>query len=348
MINYVEAQIRSISVHYVGSVIEQEGIKSTQRSIVPSDPALESMLLNYFFKNAKNPEYSTFSYPNGDLVMNPVFNIVNNIFDDPDSLHEQSVHIAKHLYERSNYPNIRPGELFIGYIHAVLVDDEMVDAIVIFKSEGKDSFIQIDPIATGFDLTPHNGISPSKVDKGCIIFNTEQEDGYKLSIIDKGGKVEAARYWTDDFLKIAPRPDNYHQTKDHITLTEAFIKERLKPLHEIDKTEEADILNRSHKYFKGNETYDDQGYENKVFQEEQTIAEFKEYKKDFQEERKIELEESFPISLDAVKKQAKIFKSVLKLDKNFHIYIHGDRSKIRKGVDEEGNKFYQVYYDSEQ
>ena len=46
-------------------------------------------------------------------------------------------------------------------------------------------------------------------------------------------------------------------------------------------------------------------------------------------------------------KQEKSFKSVLKLDKNFHIYIHGDRQLIEKGTDADGRKFYKVYYDKE-
>ncbi|MBK9193468.1 MAG: hypothetical protein IPO17_00460 [Flavobacteriales bacterium] len=61
----------------------------------------------------------------------------------------------------------------------------------------------------------------------------------------------------------------------------------------------------------------------------------------------MELADNFEISAHAVKRQARIFKSVLKLDKNFHIYIHGDRNRIEQGVDEQGRKFYKIYYDKE-
>lgn len=36
-------------------------------------------------------------------------------------------------------------------------------------------------------------------------------------------------------------------------------------------------------------------------------------------------------------------KLVVKLDKNFHIYIHGDKEKIEKGEDSKG-KFIKLYY----
>lgn len=37
-------------------------------------------------------------------------------------------------------------------------------------------------------------------------------------------------------------------------------------------------------------------------------------------------------------------KLVIRLDKNFHVYIHGNRSKIEEGKDEKG-KFVKLYYD---
>jgi hypothetical protein len=61
-----------------------------------------------------------------------------------------------------------------------------------------------------------------------------------------------------------------------------------------------------------------------------------------------DMEENFEISAHAVKRQAKIFKSVLKLDKNFHIYIHGNREMIEKGFDEAvGKHYYKLFFDSE-
>jgi hypothetical protein len=55
----------------------------------------------------------------------------------------------------------------------------------------------------------------------------------------------------------------------------------------------------------------------------------------------------FDISTSAVKRQSKVFKNVLKLDRNFHIYIHGDRELIEKGVDPDGRKYYKIFYKEE-
>jgi len=48
-----------------------------------------------------------------------------------------------------------------------------------------------------------------------------------------------------------------------------------------------------------------------------------------------------------VKKQARIFKTVLKLDKNFRIYIHGNRELIEQGVEKDGRKYYKIYFEQE-
>ena len=58
------------------------------------------------------------------------------------------------------------------------------------------------------------------------------------------------------------------------------------------------------------------------------------------------LSDEFAINDAAVKKNARIFKSVIKLDKNFHIYIHGDRKLIQQGQDENG-KYYMLYFEEE-
>lgn len=47
---------------------------------------------------------------------------------------------------------------------------------------------------------------------------------------------------------------------------------------------------------------------------------------------------------DLTDKIAGLTKSVIKLDKNFHIYIHGRRDKIQEGEDGKG-KFIKLYYD---
>ena len=41
-----------------------------------------------------------------------------------------------------------------------------------------------------------------------LIFNSEKESGYLVSIIDTTNKTDAA-YWKDDFLQVMPRENEW-------------------------------------------------------------------------------------------------------------------------------------------
>ncbi|HPT12035.1 MAG TPA: nucleoid-associated protein, partial [Bacteroidales bacterium] len=89
-------------------------------------------------------------------------------------------------------------------------------------------------------------------------------------------------------------------------------------------------------------------FENSVLQDKVIIESFRAFDESFREEKNINVPDIFGINPSAVKKQVKVFKSVLKLDRNFHIYIHGNRELIERGVDENGRKYYKIFYDNEE
>ena len=74
------------------------------------------------------------------------------------------------------------------------------------------------------------------------------------------------------------------------------------------------------------------------------IKSFRNFDSNYRQDNDIVLLDSFEISPQAVKKQARVFKNVLKLDKNFHIYIHGNRELIEQGMEKDGRKYYKIYY----
>ncbi len=83
-----------------------------------------------------------------------------------------------------------------------------------------------------------------------------------------------------------------------------------------------------------------------MLQDEEVIESFGNFKSDYEQDMQVSISEDFAISEAAVKKQSRGFKSVIKLDKNFHIYVHGDRKMLEQGADEKG-KYYRLYFDEE-
>jgi hypothetical protein len=77
------------------------------------------------------------------------------------------------------------------------------------------------------------------------------------------------------------------------------------------------------------------------------IESFRRFGSQYVQNNDYDIAASFDISPEAVKKQSRIYKSVLKLDKNFHIYIHGRTDLIEKGMEMDGRKYYKIYYQDE-
>jgi hypothetical protein len=255
--------------------------------------------------------------------------------------------IAKLLYEQSMHPKIKEGELNIAYFSNVVLGDELVDAIGIFKSESNVPFIKMESQKSKFKINHDYGFEIKGMDKGCIIFNTDSKVGYKILIVDNVNKSTEAQYWRDDFLKIKPVSDEFHQTNQFLGITKNFVTKKLSEEFEVSKTDKIDLLNRSVEYFKTHDSFDKKEFENEVFQDSGIIKSFRNFDSSYREENYIPLTDNFDISPQAVKKQARAFKNVLKLDKNFHIYIHGNSDLIEQGIDKDGRKYYKIYFDKE-
>lgn len=271
------------------------------------------------------------------------------IFNDPGIFHKNSQQIARHLYDVSNHPKIKPGELYVTYFKGLQIEGEMFNAIGIFKSESKETYLKVYPDEDGFKMEyEQEAISIKKLDKGCLIFNTEKEEGYKVAVTDNTNKGGETVYWIDDFLKLNIRNDDYNQTHNALSIYKDFVTKKLDEVHDITKAQKIDMLNRSMNYFKEKEACDMDEFSNEVIGDAKGISSFKEYKHNYEKEYETAIADNFDISIQAVKKQSRNYKSVLKLDKNFHIYIHGNNELIEKGFDEKMNmNYYKVYFREE-
>lgn len=347
MINRIDASLNSLVVHRIGKGSEKEGVSYSESEVHIPHPGIEDALLTLMLDSFSSPEFFTF---NEERIQNetlPMLNPVKMIFEQPNTLLEHSKAIAKLLYQHSEHPNIKSGDLLVSFLKDVLVDDELVDALAIVKVENLQTFLQLHAENEHYNVKLLDGIQLNKVDKACLIFNTEAEQGYKICAVDKVSSNSEAKFWMEDFLCLEARTDDFYFTKNYIQATKQFIQDRMKPIYETDTADEAVIMNRSLNFLTHEEDFDANEYERRIFKDEAVIADFKEYKQDFANERDVRLAEDFKISPAAIKNQSKVFKSVLKLDKNFHVYIHGNREMIEKGVDEMGRKFYKLFYNEE-
>lgn len=345
MINLFNAQIETLSVHQVNNKFRGEGVFMTETPYSLTDE-IAPLLKEYFFKpfREKDEDYFRFEH-DVDLKFHTMHNIATSIFQNPNSAHDQSKKIARHLYDQSGHPHIKSGELYVAYLTNVSIDNNVVDAIGIFKSEIKTDFIQFDKEESSLKMRLEQGVNLGKLDKGVLIFNYKKDEGYKILTIDSNRYD--ARYWLEHFLGLDIFEDENFHTKKYLKFCQDFAKEVVLPAE--DKKEEVMFLNRSVDYFAKNDDFEETNFLNEVIDNPDLIAEFKNYKVDKGEKYSIEDVSSFPISNKAVTEARKKFKNVINLDTNITIKLDFVNPEsvdkfVEKGWDEERQMYYYLVY----
>ena len=337
--------IISIAISQVGNKINNESLLYS-RTIVPCSEAIKENLIEFFLSQFRIEEYYQL-FHEVSLSINEVFVYVSQIFDNPDTLYEQSVNLAQYLYNQSTHPKIKGGEFYTVYFKDCIVDGETVDAVGLFKSENKDTFLKVLREGGNFNLESEQGINIKKLDKGCLIFNKERENGYVVAVVDNTNKGIEAQYWIDDFLHIRQRKDEYANTQNIMAMAKNFVTKELSQKFDVTKADQIDLLNRSLEFFKEKDTFDIEDFANEVIGQPEVIESFNNFKRNYETENDIVIDDNFAISNNAFKKQQRSYKRVIRLDKKIQIIIDGNRDHVEQGEDEKG-KYYKVYYREEE
>lgn len=343
MLDFSEVELSRLAIHQVGNKNNEEGIIISEQEVAVNG-SIASLLTTYFTKPFKADEFYNFAHESS-LNLNEVYMYAKNIFNDKTALLLQSINLAKHLYEQSIYPQIKSGELYVAYFDNCYLDEELTEVVGIFKSEQKETFLKVYPEGKSFAVNRDDGININKLDKGCLIINENSDKGYKVLLVDNTNKGEDAKYWKEFFLNVKPQEDDFYHTKNYLQLCKDFSVEAFP---EADRIDQMSLVQESAKFFKEEDTFDKVHFHEKVLQEPEIIQAFEDYKGSYQEKNDVAMFDEFDINSEAVKKMKRVFKSVIKLDKNFHIYVHGNRNNIKKGYDEENNmSFYQLFFKEE-
>jgi hypothetical protein len=350
MINLYNTQIESLSIHKVGNKNKAESLFISK---APHHLNYETtgLLKEYFFKPFREKEESYYRlFHEADLSFNPLYEAATKIFNEPRNIHELSGDIAKHLYDQSNHPHIKSGELYVTYLTGLQLDNVKTDAIGIFKSELKQDFIQFEEQTDHLEILVQQGINIHKLDKGCLIFNTDSEAGYKVLSVDSNRYD--TKYWLEQFLGVAVLTDNNFYTKNYLKFCQNFAKDVVLPAE--DKQQEVLFMNRAVNHFAKNNAFEETNFMNEVIDNPALIPEFKHYKVEKGPKYSIEDVSSFDIANKAVSQARKSIKNVIQLDTHIQIKLDFINPKsaekfVEKGWDEEKGMFYYlVYFNKEQ
>lgn len=340
MIEFQDALLHELIFHRIST--DSEKCIISNKLYHPANPDEEKILKDIFLKAFTSATITYQFHHDVDIALNTLLKLAEDIHAG-DNFILKSINIHQHLKSVSKHPNIKDGDLFVVKFDGIRFNNQSHEALGIYKIENKESFIETTATGKGdMGLTFRKGIG-KKLDKACLIVFTENT--YTVFVIDNNS--HDTDYWQNEFIKVTLRRDHINSTSQFLSLAKSFVTDQYPTEFESTKADQIELLGRSVEYFKGRESFNKQEFEREVLQDKGIIQSFRDFDSAYRSTHQIDMADEFEISPYAVKKQARLFKSVLKLDKNFHIYIHGNRDLIEQGVEKDGRKYYKIYYKEE-
>lgn len=350
MIQTEETFIAQTILHKIGNKHQERENVLSSSILDTEDEDLYKMLFNMSLKPfAKINEFYNFTHPT-HLSMNELYTYCSTVFENNESFIENSQHIANHLFNQSALPQIKSGDMIVTYYSDIFFKGELVDAIGILKIEKRTAFFQTIREGKQMHLEIDKGIHPSKMDKGCLILNTDKEKGYTVLSFDNNN-YDAA-YWKDQFLSIEYADDDNAQTKHFLDMCKGFSNTVIK--EELGKQEQAAFLSSTVGYFSENETVNPKEFETTLFNDKQSIQQaFVEYKELFEDKKQIDFWDEFEVSNAVFESQKRKINNDIKLDTHIQIKLdlekpESSKQYLEKGFDEEKQMhYYKVYFNNE-
>lgn len=348
MVDYSAINIEKLIIHKVGNKHKKiENQISNELSIINDE--LATNLINYFFTPFSKQIEVYKLYHHSDLKLNDLYNYSEKLFKNPSEFVTISQNILEHLFEQSEHPHIKIGEVLITFFNDIIFDDVLTQAIGIFKIERRQSYFNFKQKNNSLGISISEGASSKKIDKGCLIINLEGKDGYRVLSVDNNNYD--TEYWKNKFLKVQYVKDYYYHTSNYVDFVKSFSENVLEEAK--GKDEQIVFLNKSINYLTDKEELDINEFANDIINEPELRKEFFDYKRKYEEEKETEVQDSFPISKNSVKSKKRAIKNLIRLDTNIQIKLDSvdpeyNQQFIEKGYDRErGMKYYKVYYYSE-
>jgi len=347
--DFSQAKIKNLIIHEIGNKSKDEKLFLSTTLQTFTDE-LEAVLLNYFLKPFfSNKELLHFSHAS-DVKLNEVYSYSQDIFTQ-NSMHDfikNSKNIARHLYEHTQHPKINRGELIIVEIKDIKFEDEISSVIGIFKSENKDTFLKVLKHEETINIKGEDGINISKMEKGCLIFNQNSQEGFTVLNIDNTS--QHTEYWTHKFLNVRAINNSSHKTKEMLKICKNFAHDILSENYDTER--EFTFNNDFISYLEDNESFDIDNFADEVFNDDKMKKDFFDYHETNKNSFALDFNDSFDLSQPDVKKEKKKINNVIKLDTNLELKVLIDKENgtknIEKGFDQDkGMSFYKIYFNEE-
>lgn len=341
MIDFSEIILTRLSVHRMESESDEVHLSPDQIELT-SHPDTERIarLLSGSFDQELIFRTDTEKYDDRESVHKLIIGFYRKKID----FHELSKRLAILYSESTGNAKYREVEFLVCHFENIYEEKISSDAIGIFIIDGREEYLRIHRDNGIINISVDEGLSFKKMDKACLIFHPDEKEGRNV-LLQKINLNYMRNPFIDDFLKVKPVPTSFYNTSNEINVLRTYLNRHEDEEDRLDKMEK---MNRSLEYFRSHDQYQQNAFESSVFEDPDEIDAFKAFRRNYAEDRDLEISDEYEISQNALNQRARYIRSVIKLDKNFHIYVHGNRHNIERGYDDaKGMKYYKIYYRNE-
>lgn len=325
--------IKMATIQMVGNKTRGEGLSAA--SVLADVSGSSEFLTKLVEKSFAMDDQKRFSYIES-VEMNPVYQFVSKMFDDKTAFLKQSVNIATFLYDQSIHPNIRSGELYILLLECEY-KKETVEAIAILKSEKKDPFLATDNDGREISVRTIYGTGMKGLDKGCLVFNVERENGYVVGTVDNTNNGSDAQYWTDSFLHVSNCDDDYHETEKLTAMLTAFSRQ----VAEQCAVEGAVMAKKTTELLKKDEAVRLDELSGRICGNDEQVEQFAVFRKEFEKVHG-EFAEKVNVVAKAASRKPVTRMNTLKIGNEFEIKVLNPEARMEQGKDE-GGHYWKLY-----
>ena len=349
-IRFNKARAYEVVLARVGNPLHEEPLETSREvcRIQDADRELFSSLLLKPFRSLASYCFDHHS----SLDKNETFCCAQAIFSGRGSFLEKGCDIAKRLYAKSKHPNIKSGDLCIARVNHIMVEGEDTEALCILKAETVEPFLSISSEQGDLRIATEHGINPEKVDKGCLILNTREDNGYRVLTFDRAGAH--SRFWLREFLGVRLITDDSLLTNQVAGLAVSFLQGDQGAISGEDESavpEKTMAANRAMNFFENRDHFSMQEFEEEVLSRDpEMVARFKKYKADY-EEKNQPLSDDFEITAEELTKVRRKVGGVMKFDTGIEVRLLPDfqESALERGYDEAREMGYlKVYFNSKE
>jgi hypothetical protein len=343
MIDLKTAVITAGIAHQLGNTQADESCFLSQSELMFNDieaAEYKKILCKPFQNNLQAHQLTSDS----ELYNNEMYNYITDIFKNANELSPISRKMTQMLYRFAGEYSIKPGLVFVILLDDITTPAGKTNGLAFIKMDAPAKFLKTLNTKDNVEVFFDKGLMSKNIEKAFLVLNDDFEAGFYLYPFEK--IIGETNYWNKYFLQCKARTDDFRQTNVLISTYSDYVMNEL-PIEHFSKKEKIDLVQNAMNYMVENNTAVsvDEFIANQL-PDPQHQEDYKANLMVYVNDNEVDLQTSFEPSKEALQYQKKKFRSIIKLDKNFHIYVHSNDDLIERGVDDKG-KFYKVYFNEE-